>query len=252
MTKILFLSGCNGQLGLSISKSFSYAGWKVFGIDSGGQTNSHYIYKFIEGSVISRENWRDLFERSLEYIENEADVRICLINNAGIAKFSPSEERTLDEFQDVMSVNVFGPIAGITELYKFIKRIYQKEQHIRTSIINIGSIYGHIAPNGSIYTDTSRNSSEVYGASKAGVSQITRYFAVRYATEDIQVNAIAPGGVINTNLQGSDFISRYSQLVPARRMCFEQEVTEMCHAMLEFPKYLTGQTILLDGGMTSW
>ena len=74
-----------------------------------------------------------------------------------------------------MEVNVFGSIAGITEFYKFVKRVRKRQLNVTAKIINITSIYGHISPNSSIYTDTKRNSSEVYGASKATLAHLTKY-----------------------------------------------------------------------------
>ena len=81
----------------------------------------------------------------------------------------------------------------------------------------------------------------------------TKYFAVRYANKGIRVNGIAPGGVLNRNLQGEEFITRYSQLVPSKKLCSVSEVAQLVYLMSEPGlQYLTGQTILLDGGMSAW
>ena len=121
------------------------------------------------------------------------------------------------------------------------------------NLINIASIYGMLSPNPSIYTDTSRNSSEVYGATKAGLIQMTKYFAVRYSKVPISINCIAPGGILNTSLQGPDFISNYSRLVPMDRLCNAQELANTCLLLANSNvEYLSGQTIALDGGMSSW
>ena len=250
MSNILFITGCNGQLGRAISKKYKENGWLVAGMDVTQHDDIEHLSIAVKGSVLSRSNWERLFDYGYKQIRN--DSRICLINNAGIAKFNPPEARSIEEFDEVMRINLFGPIAGMTEFKKFIDHAIKFQPGIKSSIINIASIYGHQSPNESIYTDTSRNSSEIYGASKAGLVHLTKYFAVRYASIPIQVNAISPGGVLNSQLQGDDFIRRYSNLVPQKRMCYEKEVADLSYAMIDFPSYLTGQCILLDGGMSSW
>ena len=103
------------------------------------------------------------------------------------------------------------------------------------------------------FTDTKRNNSEIYGATKAGLIQLTKYFAARYAHQKIRVNCIAPGGVLNEALQGEEFIKNYSNLVPMKRLCESKEVSQLCYLLASNKiGYLTGQTISLDGGMTSW
>ena len=105
---------------------------------------------------------------------DDAPTHISLINNAGVAVFTPSEDRTLEEFDMVCRVNMYALIIMTTRFVKLKKTVLASTG----SVVNI-ALYGHISPNSPIYTDTSRQSSDVYGASKAGLSQLTRYFAVR-------------------------------------------------------------------------
>ena len=244
--KILFITGSNGQLGKAIINSFQKENWHIFGLDIQKSANKN----FLKGSVIHRKNFQKLFGLSVDKLQNNIDL--CLINNAGISVFTPSEERTYEEFLSVSEVNLFGPIIGMTEFYQFYKKFSEK-YIINAQIINISSVYGLISPNNSIYTDTSRNSSEIYGATKAGLIQMTKYFAARYASDNIQVNCIAPGVILNIDLQGPEFIENYSKLVPLNRLCEDNEVAELIHSFVSGKfKYVTGQTIPIDGGMTSW
>tara|TARA_B100001248_G_C27282392_1_gene408362 strand:+ start:100 stop:846 length:747 start_codon:yes stop_codon:yes gene_type:complete len=244
--KILFITGSNGQLGSAIINSFQRENWDIFCLDIQESKNKN----FVKGSVSDRKNFQKLFGLSLKKLQNNAEL--CLINNAGVSVFTPSEDRTFEEFLNVSEVNLFGPIVGTTEFYKFYKKSSEK-YIINAQIINISSVYGLISPNNSIYTDTSRNNSEIYGATKAGLIQMTKYFAARYANDNIQVNCIAPGGILNTDLQGPEFIENYSKLVPLNRLCEDKEVAELIHSFVSGKfKYVTGQTIPIDGGMTSW
>lgn len=247
--RYLFLTGCNGQIGTSIAKCFKENSWTVYGLDIDILKNP-YLDDYVKGNVKERKDFENLFYLCEDKITN--DSKLCLINNAGIAVFSPSEERTYEEFLKVSEVNLLGPIFGMTEFYKFHKKLNKKFE-LDSQIINIASIYGLISPNKSIYTDTNRSSSEIYGATKAGVIQMTKYFATRYAESNIKVNCIAPGGVLNSKLQGPDFIKNYSKLVPMKRLCNDVEVSSLIYSLVSADSmYLTGQTISIDGGMSSW
>ena len=94
-----------------------------------------------------------------------------LINNAGVAVFSPLEERTFDELLYVTKVNSFAPIFLVQGFINVINK------ELSPSIINLGSIYGINAPDQRLYSDTPRNSSEIYGMTKA-IINLTKYLAV--------------------------------------------------------------------------
>lgn len=250
MDKFLFITGSEGQIGTAISKKFTECRWKVHGMDVLKKNENKFLNNFFKGNVTKRDDFKSFFAYK-DFTSKTS--HIVLINNAGVAVFSPPEERTYEEFKFVTDVNLLGPIYGITEFYKYFKKLKKKNNDLRLSILNIASIYGISSPNNKIYTDTARNSSEIYGATKAGLIQITKYFATRYANELIQVNCISPGGVLNESLQGKEFIENYSSLVPMKRLCSETELAELTFSVVDCEaNYLTGQNIIIDGGMTSW
>lgn len=252
MSKVLFITGCNGQIGSQVCELFAEKNWTIFGMDLEKSSSLKFLKKYFTGSVSVREDLFNFFKLAKTEINKES--QICLINNAGVSVFTPSEERTYEEFLFVSEVNLLGPIYSSTELYKFVRNLDKDLlEKIDSHIINISSVYGIISPNNSIYTDTKRNNSEIYGATKAGLIQLTKYFAARYAHQKIRVNCIAPGGVLNEALQGEEFIRNYSKLVPMKRLCDSREVSQLCYLLASNKiGYLTGQTISLDGGMTSW
>ena len=169
-----------------------------------------------------------------------------LINNAGVAVFSPLEERTFDELLYVTKVNSFAPIFLVQGFINVINK------ELSPSIINLGSIYGINAPDQRLYTDTPRNSSEIYGMSKAAIINLTKYLAVYLSKYNIRCNCISPGGIYFK--QGNGFIENYSKKVPMGRMCNVNEIVGSVKFLLDSKSssYVNGANINVDGGFTSW
>jgi len=246
--KIALVTGATGQLGREICRGFVDAGLEVIGVDKNlndnkmiGSAQAEYIHT----DIADKESVTNLFEQVYDKY-GRLDV---LINNAGVSVFEPYEKRPEKSFDWVMDVNLKGTFFCIQE---YSKRARQRKH--KGSIVNIGSMYGIISPDFRIYTDCDRKSSEVYGASKAGVIQMTCYFAVHLADYDIRVNCVSPGGIFNPESpQGKDFIKQYSFRCPMGRMA---ETREMIGGILylssDAASYTTGQNIVIDGGMSCW
>ena len=105
-----------------------------------------------------------------------------------------------------------------------------------------------------IYTDLDRKNSEIYGASKAGIIQMSKYFATHLANRNIRSNSVSPGGIYNPeNPQGKDFILNYSERCPMKRMARSEEIVgAIVYLASDMASYTTGQNITIDGGMSCW
>ena len=90
-----------------------------------------------------------------------------------------------------------------------------------------------------------------YGASKAGVVNLTKYLATYLAKKNIRVNSLSPAGVYDN--QPSDFVSRFSKLIPMNRMANPDEykgaIVFMCS---DASSFMTGHNLIIDGGRTIW
>jgi len=126
----------------------------------------------------------------------------------------------------------------------------------RGSIIQTASIYGVMAPDqriykGSEYLGHEINTPAVYSASKAAVVGFTRYLATYWAASGVRVNALTPGGVESG--QNETFKQNYGSRVPLGRMA---RATEMIGALIflasDASSYVTGQNIIVDGGLSVW
>jgi len=167
------------------------------------------------------------------------------------AFFAPFEEYSLDQWRKIMAVNLDGMFLVAQAIGK-----QMVEQGKGGSIIQTASIYGVIAPDhriyeGSFYLGRQINTPAVYTASKAAVIGLTKHLASYWAEKGIRVNALTPGGTDSG--QNDEFINRYSARVPMGRMANAHEmVGAMLYLASAASSYVTGQNIIVDGGLNCW
>ena len=164
---------------------------------------------------------------------------------------APFEDYSLDTWREVNAVNLDGMFLMAQAVGK--RMIGAKRGG---SIVQTASIYGVVAADpriyeGSQYEGHAINTPAVYAASKAAVIGLTRHLAALWAPHGIRVNSLSPGGVESG--QNDTFTQRYAQRVPLGRMA---RATEMQGALLylasDASSYVTGQNIVVDGGLSSW
>ena len=172
------------------------------------------------------------------------------MNNAGVSVFEPFEKRKEEAFDWVMDVNLKGSFNCIKSYVK----LFDENNTDKGSIINIASIYGLISPDFRIYNSSDRKNSEIYGATKAGIIQMTKYFSTHLAKRNIRCNAVSPGGIFNPDKpQSEEFISKYSYRCPMGRMAKTDEIVgAIIYLASDLASYTTGQNIIIDGGMSAW
>lgn len=118
------------------------------------------------------------------------------------------------------------------------------------SIVNIGSIYGLVGPDLRLYEGTALGNPAAYAASKGALDQMTRWWSTVLAP-DIRVNAVNPGGIARG--QPEAFIERYVARTPMRRMGTEDDMTgAVLYFASDMSRYVTGQSLAVDGGWTAW
>jgi len=119
------------------------------------------------------------------------------------------------------------------------------------SLINLGSIYGVVGPNFSVYEGTEMTMPVAYAAIKGAIVNLTRYFATCYGKYNVRVNSICPGGVFAD--QNPRFVERYNRLTPLGRMAKAEELAmPTVFLAADAASYITGHTLIVDGGWTAW
>jgi len=118
-------------------------------------------------------------------------------------------------------------------------------------LINVGSHYGVLGPNFSIYKGTKMTMPAAYSLIKGGIVNFSRYLATYYAPYNIRVNAVCPGGVFNN--QPPKFVKKYKKLVPLNRMATPIDIAgPILFLCSDAASYITGQVIMVDGGLSAW
>jgi len=192
-------------------------------------------------------------ERSeaIERIKSDNRGLSCLINNAafvgttGLEGWSTSfEKQSLDTWRRAIEVNLTAPFHFSQAMAPLLRTASGG------NIINITSIYGELAPDWRLYSDTTMGNPAAYSISKGGLTQLTRWLSTTLSPE-VRVNAIAPGGIYRG--QPDKFVQRYINRTPLKRMAEEDD---FCGAVAflssDLSAYVTGQIITIDGGYSSW
>jgi len=160
-----------------------------------------------------------------------------LVNNAGITKDNLLLRMSEQDWDAVLSVNLKGAFNCI----KVVSRHMLKKHYGR--IVNVASIIGLIGNPGQAN----------YAASKGGLIALTKSLAKELASRNINVNAVAPGFIKTamTERLPEDYKKKMLELIPLGRFGSAGDVAKACMFLAsKESEYITGQVIVIDGGMT--
>jgi NAD(P)-dependent dehydrogenase (short-subunit alcohol dehydrogenase family) len=252
MNRTLLLTGGTGKFGQVLVRHFAGNGWKVITTSREKSRVNRLVSGIgpVKGQVTGIAT--DLqqpgaSQRLVEELSTRGLVITHLVNNArSIETLAVQQDGTThrEAFIGEFEMDVVVP-------YELTMCLSQSASHKLNAVVNIGSMYGEVAPNPALYNGTLDRSPIQYGVSKAALHHLTRELAVRLAPRNIRVNCVAYGGVEGRVDQG--FLARYAQLVPSRRMLKEPEVIGPVEFLLgDASSSVNGHVLVADGGWSVW
>ena len=171
---------------------------------------------------------------SVERLHGRVDV---LVNNAGIAKRAPLVEMTEEQWRRTLDVNLSGCFNAAQAVAPMMMR------HGHGRIISLSSLMG---------SRWGWDERVHYNAAKSGVEGLTRGLAVELGPYGITANAVAPGFIATAQSSlGPAGHEIAKDFVPLRRIGDPQDIADVVLFLAsELGRYITGQTLLVDGGIT--
>jgi len=231
--KIVIVTGGANGIGKEIVRTFSANEAIVVIVDidrENGEklaleTHAHYYFCDIK----IKESIEALYKWVMEQF-NKCDI---LINNAGVSLFKSIYELSIEEFDEIIDVNLRGPFLMSQGFAK----------------LNRETTYGRIINISSTRYLMSEASSEAYAASKGGIVSLTHALALSLSEANITVNCISPGWIetgLYSNLKESDHKQH-----PSQRVGIPSDIARMCLFLCdEKNNFINGENIVIDGGMT--
>ena len=244
MTKIAAITGAASGIGLGTAKRLTSEGWTVFGLDVGPErlaavrADLGESFHPVPCDVTDATRIATVFQE-IGAAAGRLDALICC---AGVLRVGPLETMAVEDFDQVLNVNVRGLWLCAREALPLLRRAATPAAPARIVLLS------------SIAALRPKINSGAYAASKAAVSQLTRIMAVEWAGSHVLVNAVAPGTVDTPMVQavmrpGANSGYTTSGTSPLGRVAEADDIADVIGFLLSpASKYVTGTTIPVDGG----
>jgi len=227
--KKVLITGANRGIGKGIAQSLLSSGFQVLAT-SRKVKNFEYNHENLTKASLDIGDKGAVAE--FQKVVEEFNPTI-LINNAGITKDNLFLRMTEDDWNEVINTN----LTGVFRVTKLVAKGMLKQKWGR--VINISSIAGIMGNPGQTN----------YSASKAAVDAFTRSLAKELGSRNITVNSIAPG-FIETDMTEGILDKSIIDKIPLKRAGTVEDITSLVNFLCsEESNYITGQTLVVDGGL---
>jgi NAD(P)-dependent dehydrogenase (short-subunit alcohol dehydrogenase family) len=253
--RVAVITGGAGQLGAALVTGLAERGMRVAILDTTapGRPDDEGVRAF-QVDVCDRAS----VEAALASVEDAWGIPQLLVNAAALdappdapaEEVGPFEDVPVEALERVVHVNVTGVVVCCQVIGGAMARAG------RGSIVNIGSIYGLLSPDQSLY-DFRRETGETffkpvaYSVSKSAITNLTRYLATYWAASGVRVNTLTPHGIENG--QPAAFIEAFAKRSPlGRLMGVGEAVGAVVYLASDASSYVTGTNLVVDGGWSAW
>jgi NAD(P)-dependent dehydrogenase (short-subunit alcohol dehydrogenase family) len=251
---VAIVTGGAGMLGSEYVATLRAAGAKVAAIDIRRPDSPQEHVLYIECDITSGSSLRVAFD----HIESSLGTPTVLVNNAGrdirpdapVTENGPFEDYPEEAWDAVIDSHLKGAFLVSKE---FIRR--NRASGLGGSIINVSSTYGVVSPDQSLY-EYRRKAGDAffkpvsYSVAKSGMLNFTRWLAEYAGPLKIRVNTLVPGGVENS--QDETFLAEYAKRTMLGRLAEKHEYNgAVLFLASDASSYMTGSTLIVDGGWTA-
>jgi NAD(P)-dependent dehydrogenase (short-subunit alcohol dehydrogenase family) len=243
--KIAIVTGAGGGIGGAIAFRFAREGAKIAVADIDGATGKSRAAEITqEGgqafSIVTDVTRKTSVEQMVQAALDRWGRIDILINVAGGAQVKPVIEVSETEWDHIINMNLKSVfLCSQAVLPTMTKQNYGK-------IVSISSIYG--------FTGNATRAS--YAAAKAGVAVFTKSLALEVVSHGINVNAVAPGRIATDRVRGhytdGEWAEQVAQIPMNRAGTPDEVASTALFLVLEENKYITGQTIHVNGAWLNW
>ncbi|WP_216818565.1 SDR family NAD(P)-dependent oxidoreductase [Solirubrum puertoriconensis] len=246
--QVVMVTGGYGHLGKAVVLGLAAHGAKVMVL---GRNEDSFAEAFPElenlhfqrCDVANTESVKEAYAQ----VRAQLGLPAVLVNNAFYSRGNQPDALTDDEF-------AFGLDGSLGSAYRCIREVlpYLRERGAG-KIINVASMYGVVAPDFAAYEATPQFTNPPhYGAAKAGVIQLTKYFASYLGPQNIQVNCVTPGAFPSPGVQQHpEFMQQLEQRIPLGRIGQPQDLAgAFVFLASSASDFVTGHNLVVDGGWT--
>lgn len=250
--KIIWVAGGAGYLGSAITLELDAQGAKVICFDMAGRAEA-----FVAEHRLPRTIPRTLDVSDIEGASAAIDAVIAehgLPDGLVYLPTASSRSRTLEALPAAEFLGTFE--RGLTPTFVFCRLLAERMKPRGSgSFVLFSSMYGMVAPDPGIYRAPMTPNPIDYGAAKAALIQLTKYFAVHYGSAGLRFNCVTPGPFPNPSVQKSSpgFIDELSKKTALGRIGINTEIAGPTLFLLtDSASFVTGHSLVVDGGWTAW
>jgi NAD(P)-dependent dehydrogenase (short-subunit alcohol dehydrogenase family) len=259
--KVAYIVGGGGLIGKEVTTAIAMAGAKTIILDINAKVGldlAESLTKSGYNAVYHRFNSAEMDKLDQQYQKvqqaygpNDIFINCSYPRSVDWAK-STFKNVSLESFRENVDIHM--------NSYAWLAKLAAEamlKAGTEGSIIQFGSTYGVVGQDLTVYAGTDMGENMTYAAIKGGITNLTRQMASYYGSYGIRINTICPGGISGhvagkSDSQNPIFVKSYCDKTPLKRMGRPEDIaSSVLFLASEAAAYITGTTLMVDGGWTA-